>query len=420
MLTAGTPLRTGPGTNYPLAAAVNEGTILEVTGLQDGWYRVTVTPDLVADSNGPRVAYVLSRLVAAVNTTDAVGTSVSGGQGQRTVVGAPIQARSDELIPVQSSDGSVGWCTLHYLHFGGSGVTTDACVAGSASAHIHGPVDFALEASYVHALDLNMVVGMAGIRVGGPPGEHPVRAFGEFVAGPLYSHVSEVGSGASFYGFALQPGIGVDVHVSPTLSLRPTFGVFIQHVDGVWAHAVTFSLSVAWRSVRGSRPLSSDKPQRAVPVPTDTISMQSVTIIDRQDRSTDYTYVVPGFSNANSRTNVNCVGGATTASCSGSTTTTGLSTPAMVGTFQVTGATLSLQLLDGRIVVVNCDSKFAERLLGPAGNHRSCRVPLVNAIQVEFDRDNAKLIWPVSLDGQTMQSEIYRILAVLDKPAGGR
>lgn len=45
-------------------------------------------------------------------------------------------------------------------------------------------------------------------------------------------------------------------------------------------------------------------------------------------------------------------------------------------TFHVTGAALTLQLPDGRVVVVNCTDKFAEKMRGPVGNHRSCRVPL--------------------------------------------
>jgi hypothetical protein len=36
--------------------------------------------------------------------------------------------------------------------------------------------------------------------------------------------------------------------------------------------------------------------------------------------------------------------------------------------------------------------------------------------QAEFDGDKAKLKWPVSIDGRKMQSETYKILAVLDKP----
>jgi hypothetical protein len=55
-------------------------------------------------------------------------------------------------------------------------------------------------------------------------------------------------------------------------------------------------------------------------------------------------------------------------------------------------------------------------MAGRAGNRRSCRVPLVDNIQADFNGDNAKLIWPVSLDGKKMQSETYKILAILDKP----
>jgi hypothetical protein len=84
--------------------------------------------------------------------------------------------------------------------------------------------------------------------------------------------------------------------------------------------------------------------------------------------------------------------------------------------FRVHGATLTLQLPDGRLAVVNGESKFAEHMAGPVGNRRSCRVPLVTDIQADFKGDKAKLSWSVSLDGKKMQSETYRILAVLDKP----
>src|ERR1700679_1807728 len=86
--------------------------------------------------------------------------------------------------------------------------------------------------------------------------------------------------------------------------------------------------------------------------------------------------------------------------------------------FKVHGATFTLQLPDGRLAVVNCESKFAEHMAGRAGNHRSCRMPIVDGIQAEFHGDNAKLIWPVSLDGKKMQSETYKILGILDKPKG--
>lgn len=85
-------------------------------------------------------------------------------------------------------------------------------------------------------------------------------------------------------------------------------------------------------------------------------------------------------------------------------------------TFKVYGATFTLQLPDGRLAIVNCESKFAEHMAGPAGNRRSCHTPLVDNIQADFKGDNAKLRWPVSLDGKKMQTETYKILGILDKP----
>jgi hypothetical protein len=84
--------------------------------------------------------------------------------------------------------------------------------------------------------------------------------------------------------------------------------------------------------------------------------------------------------------------------------------------FKVQGATFTLRLPDGRLAVVNCESKFAEHMAGRAGNRRSCRMPIADSIQADFHGDNAKLIWPVSLDGKKMQTETYKILGILDKP----
>ena len=57
-----------------------------------------------------------------------------------------------------------------------------------------------------------------------------------------------------------------------------------------------------------------------------------------------------------------------------------------------------------------------EHFAGRAGNHRSGRVPLVEDIDAEFKGDKAKLMWSVSIDGKKMQSETYKVLAILDKP----
>jgi len=152
-----------------------------------------------------------------------------------------------------------------------------------------------------------------------------------------------------------------------------------------------------------------------------------VKVIDRREHSSNYNYVVPGYSTSNTIGNANCNGTSTTvvsgstantngvANCNGASTTTTVSTPARSGSFSVRGATFALLLPDGRIAVVNCDIKFAEHFAGAAGNHRSCREPLVESIQAEFHGDNAKLIWAVSLDGRKTQSETYKVLAILDK-----
>ena len=141
----------------------------------------------------------------------------------------------------------------------------------------------------------------------------------------------------------------------------------------------------------------------------------AVKIINREDNETQYTYVVAGYSSSNSNTNVNCSDTGSNVNCNGSTHTTGTSTPGHEVSFSVRGATYSLQLPDGRVAVVNCESKFAERMAGPAGNKRSCRMPIVDDIQAEFNGDKAKLSWPVSLDGKKMASETYKILGVLSK-----
>ena len=139
-------------------------------------------------------------------------------------------------------------------------------------------------------------------------------------------------------------------------------------------------------------------------------------VLDRQDNETDYSYVVPGHFSSYSNASANCIGTDSSVSCSGSGTTNGISTPGHAVSYHVRGATFTLLLPDGRGVIVNCESKFAERMAGPQGNHRSCKIPLVESIDAEFKGDKAKLEWVVSLDGKKKQSETYKILAILDKP----
>jgi hypothetical protein len=76
----------------------------------------------------------------------------------------------------------------------------------------------------------------------------------------------------------------------------------------------------------------------------------------------------------------------------------------------VTGATLKLRLPDRREVLVGCESKYALRF--DYINRRSCRVPPLDDVTAEFDGDQAKLIWPVSIDGRKTQSETYTIISI--------
>ena len=139
----------------------------------------------------------------------------------------------------------------------------------------------------------------------------------------------------------------------------------------------------------------------------------NVKVVNRQSSDTDYSYQVAGQSNAFGSDNINCYSGSGTTSCQGNTKTTAYTTAPRLITYYVTGATLSLQLPDGRVAVVNCVSKFQERFAGSSGNHRSCREPIVDSIVVEFKGKNAKLFWPVSIDGKKEESETYKILGIL-------
>ena len=138
-----------------------------------------------------------------------------------------------------------------------------------------------------------------------------------------------------------------------------------------------------------------------------------VQIIDRHTNQTSYSNTIPGRSSGASNATVNCRGNAYNVNCSGSSTASGSSTPPRKIAYNVLGATLSLQLPDGKVVVVNCESKYA--LKGDYINRRSCRIPSTNKIQAEFNGEKAKLRWPVGIDGKKFKSETYRILAVLDE-----
>lgn len=141
--------------------------------------------------------------------------------------------------------------------------------------------------------------------------------------------------------------------------------------------------------------------------------LRTVTIVDRHNSETGYSYNVPQTISSTSNTNVNCTAYPNAANCAATTRTTGIVTPPRNISYSVQGATFSLLTDDGKVVIVNCESKYRPR--GDHINRRSCRTPLVDKVQVEFNKDKAKLVWPVSLDGRKMESETYKILGIVDR-----
>lgn len=132
-----------------------------------------------------------------------------------------------------------------------------------------------------------------------------------------------------------------------------------------------------------------------------------VQILDRQSSETEYTYRVPGYASSNCSASV--YGNTASSNCFAS------GTPASSGSYSVHGATLSLLLPDGRLVVVNCSAKTNWTDWGHPTRYRGCREPITDRIEAEFSGDNAKLEWPVSIDGMKKQDETYKIIGVLTK-----
>jgi len=141
-----------------------------------------------------------------------------------------------------------------------------------------------------------------------------------------------------------------------------------------------------------------------------------VKIVNRQTSESEYAYVVAGSSQTNTTANAACNGSVNGAICSGTAKSTTSTIPSQVRSYSVTGATLTLQLPDGRLAVVNCASKLNITDFSSSAPRRSCRIPPVDDIQAEFDGNSAKLKWSVSIDGKKTQSETFKVIAVLDKP----
>jgi hypothetical protein len=173
----------------------------------------------------------------------------------------------------------------------------------------------------------------------------------------------------------------------------------------------------------------------------------SVEVVGRQSSESEYSFVVPGYVSTNSSGYANCFGtssgvvngsiqvnsygrtaygtysgtytGTNSTNCSGSSTSTTIATPPRDVSYTVNGATLSLQLPDGRVAVVNCDSKFNWTDWSSWTPRRSCRIPTSNQFDAEFNGDKAKLIWQIGIRGEKTQSETYKLIEILE-PSGMR
>ena len=84
--------------------------------------------------------------------------------------------------------------------------------------------------------------------------------------------------------------------------------------------------------------------------------MVKVQIVDRQDSEQGYSYTIPQSITSTSSTDVSCIAYPNSANCAATTQTTGVATPPRNIAYSVRGATYSLRLKDGKIVVVNCES----------------------------------------------------------------
>jgi hypothetical protein len=124
--------------------------------------------------------------------------------------------------------------------------------------------------------------------------------------------------------------------------------------------------------------------------------VMTVKVIDMQNSETEYSGVLPGS------VHTNVYGNSINSTV----------TPPRAIAYNVTGATLQLQLPDGRIAVVNCASKYSLKF--DYVNRRSCRVPTENIIDVQFKGSDAKLFWweVAGLDERRAQSETYKLIAV--------
>ena len=134
-----------------------------------------------------------------------------------------------------------------------------------------------------------------------------------------------------------------------------------------------------------------------------------VHIVQRQDTKSELTAVIPDRADPTADKSA-----AAEKKPADSKSTSTADKGAQTRSYTVTGATLTLRLPDRHLVRVACESKYALRF--DYINRRSCRTPPADEVTAEFSGDEAKLLWPVSLDSRKMQSETYTILSIGPSP----
>lgn len=132
------------------------------------------------------------------------------------------------------------------------------------------------------------------------------------------------------------------------------------------------------------------------------------TVLYRQNSDTDYNALIPGYSGT-----TDCAANPTDQECSPATRTAPLSSAANDVTYNVVGTTLSLLLPDGRVAVLNCVNKFSSNTSHI--HSRTCGMPMVEHVQAQFNGASAKLEWPIAPGGKKLESETYKVVAVLNK-----
>lgn len=134
---------------------------------------------------------------------------------------------------------------------------------------------------------------------------------------------------------------------------------------------------------------------------------QNVSVLYRQDSDVAYHAVIPGYSGPGADVTGACTLDPDPANCPAEIPT------ANEANYRVVGTTLSLGLPDGRIAVVNCVNRFSAK--GTYINRRSCGMPMVERVDAEFNGHKARLTWVVGQDGKRIESETYKVIAVLPK-----